>query len=50
MDDIGSVDPNKKVNVGNFRLDGSGNANSQKIPYTKSEVYLSDLLDSVCKY
>ncbi|XP_026468122.1 protein seele [Ctenocephalides felis] len=48
LDDIASVDPNKKVNVGNFRLDGSGNANSQTIPYTKSEVYLSDLLDSIC--
>uniref|UniRef100_A0A336MGW9 CSON000318 protein n=1 Tax=Culicoides sonorensis TaxID=179676 RepID=A0A336MGW9_CULSO len=45
---ISKVDPNKKVEVGNFRLDTSGSATSRKIPLTKSEMYLTELMESVC--
>lgn len=45
---ISKVDPAKKVEVGNFRLDPSGSATSRKISLTKSEMYLTELMETIC--
>ncbi|XP_063700596.1 protein seele [Culicoides brevitarsis] len=45
---ISKVDPTKKVEVGNFRLDTSGSSTSRKIPLTKSEMYLTELMETIC--
>jgi len=47
---IYKVDPNKKVEVGSFRLSGDGNQNGRKlIPYARSNEHLSEVVDTVCK-
>merc|ERR1719315_752360 len=47
---IYKVDPNKKVEVGSFRLSGDGNQNGRKlIPYAHSNEHLSEVVDTVCK-
>jgi len=45
---IAKVDPNKKVEVGGFRISSNGEATSKKIPLVKSEMYLTELMESVC--
>lgn len=45
---ISKVDPAKRVEVGKFRLDTSGSATSKKIPLTKSEMYLTELMETIC--
>lgn len=46
---IAKIDPKKRIEVGGSRLDGSGNMISNSIQLKKSEVYLTELMESVCK-
>ncbi|XP_059062543.1 protein seele [Achroia grisella] len=46
---IKSVDKWKKVDVGNFRMDASGNLQQQKLPAHRSAVYISEVIDGICK-
>lgn len=47
--DIKKIDPKKKVEVGNFRIDADGNSKQNVIPYALSEMQISDSLEQVCK-
>lgn len=47
-DEIRKIDPKKKVDIGGYRLDASGNAKMKSVPQAKSEVHLSELIDKVC--
>lgn len=49
-DEVAKVGPNKIVEVGGFRLDSSGNAVRQKKSLTKSEMFLTELMEKVCKW
>ncbi|KAL6257900.1 hypothetical protein P5V15_011499 [Pogonomyrmex californicus] len=42
------ANPNKLVDVGNFRMDAEGNTIRKKIPLGQSEVHISILLDNIC--
>uniref|UniRef100_A0A182UPQ3 DUF3456 domain-containing protein n=1 Tax=Anopheles merus TaxID=30066 RepID=A0A182UPQ3_ANOME len=43
------VDPNKKVEVGDYRLDTTGESKKKKkILYAKSEMYLTEMMETVC--
>lgn len=46
---IKGVEKWKKVDVGNFRMDASGNTMQQKVPAHRSAVYISELIDGICK-
>lgn len=46
--EIKKVDPRKRVDVGGFRLDQNGQAKTKSIPYSKSETYLTELMESIC--
>ncbi|XP_055007665.1 protein canopy-1 [Boleophthalmus pectinirostris] len=46
---IGQIDPKKTVNVGGFRLSPDGTIRDKKVPLSRSEVHLSELLDGVCE-
>lgn len=46
---ISSVDVTRKINVGGFRLDDDGNYDEKVVPYWKSEIYLTEMLDEICK-
>ncbi|CAH0599915.1 unnamed protein product [Chrysodeixis includens] len=46
---IKKVDKWKKVDVGNFRMDASGNTMQEKVPAHRSAVYISELIDNICK-
>uniref|UniRef100_A0A1A9USS0 DUF3456 domain-containing protein n=1 Tax=Glossina austeni TaxID=7395 RepID=A0A1A9USS0_GLOAU len=48
-DEVAKVGPNKIVEVGGFRLDSSGNAVRQKKSLTKSEMFLTELMEKVCE-
>lgn len=48
-DDVAKVHPGKTVEVGGYRLDSEGNAVTKTVPMAKSEVYLTELMDNVCK-
>ncbi|XP_071652718.1 protein seele [Temnothorax longispinosus] len=42
------ANPNKLIDVGNFRMDAQGNTISKKIPLGQSETHISMLLDNIC--
>lgn len=44
---ISKVDPNKHIEVG-YRLQSDGSPSSRKIPFVKSETYLTELMESIC--
>lgn len=46
---IKAIDKWKKVDVGNFRMDAAGNTMQQKVPAHRSAVYISELIDGICK-
>ncbi|KAJ8704444.1 hypothetical protein PYW07_011632 [Mythimna separata] len=48
-DVIKKVDKWKKVDVGNFRMDASGNTMQEKVPAHRSAVYISEVIDEICK-
>lgn len=45
---ISKIDPQKVVEVGGFRIDGNGNLISKTAKYSKSETYLTELMENVC--
>uniref|UniRef100_A0A2M4BZK8 Putative er protein with rdel retention signal n=1 Tax=Anopheles marajoara TaxID=58244 RepID=A0A2M4BZK8_9DIPT len=46
---VAKVDPNKKVEVGDYRLDATGDSSKKKkILYAKSEMYLTEMMETVC--
>ncbi|KAM7344318.1 canopy family protein seele [Cochliomyia hominivorax] len=47
-DDVSKVDPNKRVDVSGFRLDTSGNTISKSVPLSKSEMFLTEVMERVC--
>ena len=42
------IDPNRKIEIGSYRIDSTGNAKQKIISEAKSEVHLSELADKVC--
>lgn len=44
---ISKVDPRKKVEVSGFRMDSK---DLKKVPLIQSESYLTELMETVCKY
>lgn len=49
QDAIKSVDPRKKVEVGGFRIDDTGSMVSKKVQLKSSEIYLTELMESICE-
>lgn len=49
-DAVSKVDPGKKAEVGGYRLDSKGNAISKTVPLAKSEMFLTELFENICKY
>lgn len=47
--EVKKVDPRKRVEVSGFRLDPDGKSKTKSIQYSKSETYLTELMDSICK-
>lgn len=46
---VSKVDPKKKIDVGDYRLDATGDSKKKKtILYAKSEMYLTELMETVC--
>ncbi|XP_059614351.1 protein seele [Phlebotomus argentipes] len=47
---ISKVDPRKKAEVGNFRIDATGDSGAKKmVPLVKSEMYLTELMEEICE-
>lgn len=46
---VSSVDPTNIVQVSNFRLDGNGDQIKQTVPLARSQLYLTEVMDSVCE-
>lgn len=44
--EIDSISPNKKINVGSYRLDDK--SDPVKIEYRRSEIFLTELMDTIC--
>eukprot|EP00051_Salpingoeca_urceolata_P027698 m.482837 g.482837 ORF g.482837 m.482837 type:complete len:203 (-) comp22681_c0_seq1:25-633(-) len=45
---ISQADPYKRIDVGTFRIDDSGNKRSNSITYARSETFLIEVLETVC--
>ncbi len=45
---ISQIDEKKKINVGGFRLDDQGNYSEKIVPYMRSEIFLTELMDNIC--
>lgn len=48
-DAVSKVDPKKKAEVGGYRLDSLGNAITRTVPLVKSEMFLTELFENICK-
>jgi len=48
LTDINKVDPKKTVEIGGYSLDTAGNARKKIVQLSKSETYLTDLMESIC--
>ncbi|KAJ6632815.1 Protein seele [Pseudolycoriella hygida] len=48
-EEIKKVDPRKTVEVSGFRLDPNGKPKSKSIQYSKSETFLTELMESICE-
>lgn len=46
---IKKVDPRKKVDVSGFRMDPNGFTETKSVQYSKSETYLTELMETICK-
>ncbi|XP_034944111.1 protein seele [Chelonus insularis] len=46
---LADVNPAHQTEFGSYRLDSDGNMIRKKIPLAKSEVYLSEVLEGICK-
>ncbi|XP_037033733.1 protein seele-like [Bradysia coprophila] len=46
---IKKVDPRKKVEVSGFRMDSDGFSEVKSVQYSRSETYLTELMDTICK-
>lgn len=44
--EIDKVSPNKKINIGSYRLDDK--SDPVKIEYRRSEIFLTELMDTIC--
>ncbi|XP_063217584.1 protein seele [Bacillus rossius redtenbacheri] len=45
---IQKVDPKKKVSVGGYRLDSNGNQKQKSVPFARSEMHLTEVMETVC--
>lgn len=45
---VSSVDASHVVQVNNFRLDGNGDQPKQTVPLARSQMYLTEVMDTVC--
>lgn len=49
LTDIAKVDPKKRTNIGGYRMDADGNSITRSVQYSKSETYLTDLMENICE-
>ncbi|OCT73865.1 hypothetical protein XELAEV_18032829mg [Xenopus laevis] len=47
--EIRKVNPKKTVDVGSFRISPDGKQEQNKVPFAKSELYLTDVLEEICE-
>ncbi|KAK6620040.1 hypothetical protein RUM44_006440 [Polyplax serrata] len=48
-DAIESVNPNKKIQVGGYRLGNNGEYSGRLVPYKRSSMQISELMDTTCE-
>ncbi|KAI8497082.1 Protein canopy 2 [Branchiostoma belcheri] len=48
--EIKQVDPRKTVQVGSFRVDPQGNQKTWEVPLARSEVFLTEVVESICEH
>ncbi|XP_046986539.1 protein seele [Schistocerca americana] len=46
--EVQKVDPRKKVDVGSYRIDANGNQDQRAVPYARSELHLTEVLETIC--
>lgn len=46
---IAKVDPKKRADVGGYRMDSSGHSVTRTVQYSKSETYLTELMENICE-
>lgn len=47
---VDKVDPKKRVEVGGYRIDSAGNSVTRSVQLAKSETYLTELMENICKF
>lgn len=47
--DVDKVPPERTIEIGGYRLDGIGNSVAKTVPLAKSEVFLNEIMENVCK-
>jgi hypothetical protein len=46
----GIVSPKKKMQIGSFQLDAKGNMHVREVPLAQSEVHITEVMETVCRY
>ncbi|XP_072750857.1 protein seele [Anoplolepis gracilipes] len=47
--ELSNVPPDTLVEVGSYRMDAEGNTKHKMIPVSRSEVFISNMLDNICE-
>lgn len=47
---IAKVDPKKRADVGGYRMDSEGKSVTRTVQYSRSETYLTELMENICMY
>lgn len=45
---IAKVDPKRRADVGGYRMDSEGKSVTRTVQYSKSETYLTELMENIC--
>ncbi|XP_075219307.1 protein seele-like isoform X2 [Lycorma delicatula] len=49
MSEISKISPRMKIEVGGYQIDGHGNQKQRTLQYRKSEIYLTEVMENICK-
>lgn len=47
---IAKVDPKRRADVGGYRMDSEGKSVTRTVQYSKSETYLTELMENICMW
>ena len=48
FNEMTNVDPNERIQVGSFRVDGQGHQNLKEVPIVETRFHLENVIENLC--